>query len=75
MSEAKIVLTADEINRAITRIAHEILERNKDIQNLSLIGIRTGGALLAKRFQEKMKLIANRELPLGLLDKIGRAHV
>ena len=68
MPQAKIVLTTDEVNRAITRIAHEILERNKGIQNLALIGIRTGGAILAKKFQEKIRLISNQEIPLGLLD-------
>ena len=68
MPNAKVVLTADEINRAITRISHEILERNKDFQNLTFIGIRTGGAFLAKRFQEKINLISGRLIPLGLLD-------
>ena len=68
MAPSKLVLTADEVNRAITRIAHEIVERNKNLQNLTFIGIRTGGALLAKRFHEKVCLLANRQIPLGLLD-------
>ncbi len=68
MSQTKVVLTADEINRAITRIAHEILERNKELKNFALIGIRTGGALLAKRFQEKINLISKCDIPLGILD-------
>jgi len=62
------VLTAEEMNRAITRIAHEILEKNKGTERLALVGIRTGGAFLAKRFQEQIRLIENKEIPLGLLD-------
>ena len=62
------VLNPEEMNRAITRIAHEILEKNKGAEQLALIGIRTGGAVLAKRFQEQIRTIENRQIPLGLLD-------
>ena len=62
------VMNAEEMNRAITRIAHEILEKNKGAEHLVLVGIRTGGAVLAKRFQEQIRLIEGREIPLGLLD-------
>ena len=64
----KIVLGSDEINRAIMRMAHEILERNKTIDRLALMGIRTGGAVLAKRFQDKLNELTHLEIPLGLLD-------
>ena len=54
MTQPKHILNADELNRAIARIAHEILEKNKGSGGLVLIGIRSGGVLLAKRFQEKL---------------------
>jgi pyrimidine operon attenuation protein / uracil phosphoribosyltransferase len=68
MTQKKQVLNSDEVGRAIMRIAHEILEKNKGVKKLVLIGIRTGGAVLAKRFQEKMSEIEKCDIPLGLLD-------
>ena len=62
------ILNAEEMNRAITRMAHEILEKNKGTEWLVLVGIRTGGALLAKRFQEQIEQIEGRTIPLGILD-------
>ena len=62
------ILNAEEMNRAITRMAHEILEKNKGTERLVLVGIRTGGALLAKRFQEQIEQIEGRTIPLGILD-------
>ena len=62
------IINSEEMNRAITRIAHEILEKNKGTERLVLIGIRTGGALLAKRFQDQIRSIEKCEVPLGLLD-------
>jgi len=56
------------INRALTRIAHEILERNKGGDNLVLVGIQTRGVPLAKRIQEKIKQIEDLTLPIGELD-------
>ena len=68
MSPAKQILSPEDMGRSIMRIAHEILERNKQISNLAIIGIRTGGAVLAKRLQENIRKISNQEIPLGLLD-------
>lgn len=62
------LMNSDEMNRAIIRIAHEIVEKNKGADRLALLGIRTGGAFLAKRFQKQIQGIENREIPLGLLD-------
>ena len=62
------VLSPEEMARAITRIAHEILEKNKGTQDLVLVGIRTGGDFLAKRFQGQICAIEGHEIPLGLLD-------
>ena len=64
----KQIFDADEINRAIIRISHEILEKNKGTEKLALVGIRTGGAVLAKRFQSKIQEIEGHEIPLGILD-------
>jgi pyrimidine operon attenuation protein / uracil phosphoribosyltransferase len=56
------------INRVLTRIAHEILERNKGAENLALIGIRTGGDYLAAQLQRKIVEIEGGTVPLGTLD-------
>lgn len=54
--------------RALTRIAHEIVERNKGGENLVLVGIKTRGVPLARRLQEKIKQIENITVPIGELD-------
>ena len=56
------------IDRAVTRTAHEILERNKGTENLALLGIRTRGVPLAQRIQAKIKEIEGADIPLGILD-------
>jgi pyrimidine operon attenuation protein/uracil phosphoribosyltransferase len=56
------------LDRILTRISHEILEKNKGSKNLVLIGMRTRGEFLAKRIQQKIKTIDNGEIPLGILD-------
>lgn len=61
-------MTADEIKRTLLRIAYEIIEHNKGVENLVLIGIHTGGAFLAKRLQKMMADIEPPFLPLGTLD-------
>jgi pyrimidine operon attenuation protein / uracil phosphoribosyltransferase len=62
------IIDSEGLNRIITRIAHEILERNKGTQNLILMGMRTRGEFLANRIFVKIKEIENIELPLGVLD-------
>lgn len=62
------VLNANDMNRIITRLAHEILEKNRGTENLVLIGLRTRGAYLAARISEKMKEIEERDIPTGFLD-------
>jgi pyrimidine operon attenuation protein / uracil phosphoribosyltransferase len=56
------------IDRALTRIAHEILERNKGGQDLVLVGIRTRGIHLARRLAEKIRAIEGEIVPLGVID-------
>ncbi len=63
-----VFLSANDISRAISRIAHEILEKNNGCSQLALIGIRTRGVLLAKRLQAKIKDIENQTVELGVLD-------
>ena len=62
------ILDSDGVNRALTRIAHEILEHNKGIKDLVLIGIRTGGAYLATQLQKKISEIEGADVPLGIID-------
>jgi pyrimidine operon attenuation protein/uracil phosphoribosyltransferase len=64
----KLVMDASEVARAVTRIAHEILERNKVTQNLALVGIRTGGVYLAHRLVKRMLEIERVQVPSGELD-------
>ena len=56
------------VNRALTRIAHEILERNEGCEDLALVGIVTRGDLLAKKLAEQIKAIEGVDVPLGSLD-------
>ena len=63
-----IVMDADGIERSLTRIAHEILEKNKGAENIAIVGIVTRGDLLAKRLVEKIREIEGISVPLGRLD-------
>ncbi|MBI5476943.1 MAG: bifunctional pyr operon transcriptional regulator/uracil phosphoribosyltransferase PyrR [Ignavibacteriales bacterium] len=64
----KKVIDETGFNRTLTRLAHEILEKNKGAENLALIGIRTRGEFLAKRLREVIWTIENLELKIGILD-------
>ncbi|MDD5085763.1 MAG: bifunctional pyr operon transcriptional regulator/uracil phosphoribosyltransferase PyrR [Candidatus Omnitrophica bacterium] len=68
MENIRKVLDSDEMERVITRIAHEILERNHGSGDVVLIGIRTGGAHIAERIRKKIESIEKKSVPLGLLD-------
>lgn len=68
MDKKKTVLDQSAINRALTRIAHEIVERNKGGEDLVLVGIKTRGVPLTKRLQEKIKQIESIEVPYGEID-------
>ena len=63
-----IVMDADRIGRTLTRIAHEILERNKGVDSLALVGIRTRGVHLARRLATSLIEITREEVPTGALD-------
>ncbi len=62
------VLDAEAIQRSLSRIAHEILERNKGIKSLALIGIRSRGAILAQRLAKEIESIDRHPVQVGLLD-------
>ncbi len=68
MNKKTEILDEQAVNRALTRIAHEILEKNKGGDNLVIVGIKTRGVPLAKRIQEKIKNIEGVTLPIGDLD-------
>ncbi|MEQ1898091.1 MAG: bifunctional pyr operon transcriptional regulator/uracil phosphoribosyltransferase PyrR [Vicinamibacterales bacterium] len=63
-----IVMDADRISRALTRIAHEIVERNKTLEGLALVGIRSRGEHLARRIAQALKDITGQDVPTGSLD-------
>lgn len=67
-SDSSICMVSDDIERALTRMAHEILESNKGADNLVLVGILTRGDNLALRIKDKIKEIEGIDLPLGELD-------
>jgi pyrimidine operon attenuation protein/uracil phosphoribosyltransferase len=65
---ASVVMDADRIGRTLTRIAHEIVERNKGVDGLALVGIRTRGVHLARRLARSLKEITGDDVPTGALD-------
>lgn len=69
MSTVKAVLMDEAaVGRALTRIAHEIIERNDGCQDVCLVGIRRRGVPLAQRIAENIERIENRRVPVGELD-------
>jgi pyrimidine operon attenuation protein / uracil phosphoribosyltransferase len=63
-----VVMDADRIARTLTRIAHEIVERNRGIEDLALVGIRTRGVPIARRLARAIGEIHGHEIPTGALD-------
>jgi pyrimidine operon attenuation protein/uracil phosphoribosyltransferase len=61
-------MDADRIARTLTRIAHEIVERNKGVEHLALVGIRTRGVPLARRVARTLRDITGDDVPTGALD-------
>jgi len=61
-------MDADRVSRSLARIAHEILERNRTLEELALIGIRSRGVPLAKRLSATIREISGHEVPTGALD-------
>jgi pyrimidine operon attenuation protein / uracil phosphoribosyltransferase len=67
-TDGRVVLDARDISRALTRIAHEILERNKGAHDLVLLGIPTRGVPLAERVAAKIASVEGIDIPVGSLD-------
>src|SRR6188768_2174120 len=63
-----VVMDADRISRTLARIAHEIVERNKGVDDLALVGVRTRGVHIARRLARALREITGQEVPTGALD-------
>jgi pyrimidine operon attenuation protein/uracil phosphoribosyltransferase len=66
--DKEIVMDEETLERALTRITHEILERNQGVKDLVLIGIRTGGVYVAERIRDKIEQIERVQVPSGIID-------
>src|SRR5579884_84506 len=64
----KVLLDAESISRTLSRVAHEIIERNEDLEEVALVGIHTRGVPLAQRLRALVAERSGVELPLGRLD-------
>ena len=63
-----VIMDADRMSRTLTRIAHEIVERNRGVKGLALVGIRTRGVFIAKRLANALQQITDEPVPTGALD-------
>src|SRR5713101_10161424 len=68
MSKATLILNAPALQRTLTRIAHEVAERNETSADVVLVGIQTGGVLLAQRLATLLAGIWGHSVPIGSLD-------
>ncbi|HZR83736.1 MAG TPA: bifunctional pyr operon transcriptional regulator/uracil phosphoribosyltransferase PyrR [Candidatus Binatia bacterium] len=64
----RVVLDAPGVHRALARIAHEIVERNKGVEGLGLVGIRSRGDFLARRLQDEIAKLEGERVPFGAMD-------
>jgi pyrimidine operon attenuation protein/uracil phosphoribosyltransferase len=62
------VMSPDHLRRAVTRIAHEIVERNHGLESVALVGLQTGGVPLARRLAAELSRIEGTDVPVGTLD-------
>ncbi len=63
-----VLMDAERVARTLMRIAHEVIERNRELDELALVGIRTRGVPLATRLRANLREITGREIPVGALD-------
>jgi len=68
MSESAVLMDEAQIQRAITRISHEIVERNQGLDNVCLIGIQRRGVPIASRIRDNLEQIEGVKVPMGILD-------
>ena len=64
----KTLMDQETIERCVSRISYEILEKNRDLENLAVVGIRTCGEYIAKRLHERITKIENRNINFGVID-------
>jgi pyrimidine operon attenuation protein / uracil phosphoribosyltransferase len=64
----KVIMTSDDIRRTLARVAHEIIERNRSMADLVLVGMRTRGVPLAQRLASNIKTFEGTDIPVGALD-------
>lgn len=64
----KTLMESDEIERTLRRMAHQIVEYNRGVEELCLVGIQQGGVAIARRLADYIKQIEDREVPVGALD-------
>ncbi len=67
-SGGKLIMSADDMRRALTRIAHEIIEHNRGVRQLVLVGMRTRGVPIARRLAERLDEFEGVQVPVGELD-------
>lgn len=67
-AEQTVLMDGSGVKRALTRIAHEILERNKGVADIVLIGIRSGGVFLADGIAQQISVIEGGKVPVGAVD-------
>jgi pyrimidine operon attenuation protein/uracil phosphoribosyltransferase len=68
MKKRKVVMDAEGIERSLTRVAYQIVEKNKGVEDVVLVGIQKGGILLAERLGKKISQIEGVPIPVGKLD-------
>lgn len=66
--EGRVVMDAVAMRRAVIRIAHEIIERNRGTEDLAIVGIRSRGDWLAQRLQAELMRLEDRQVPCGAMD-------
>ncbi|HJF22730.1 MAG TPA: bifunctional pyr operon transcriptional regulator/uracil phosphoribosyltransferase, partial [Mammaliicoccus lentus] len=64
----RMIMDDAAINRALTRMSHEILEKNKGTKDIVLLGVKTRGVHLANRIEKKIKSIEDVQVPTGEID-------
>ncbi len=62
------IMDKAQMERSLQRMAHEIIEQNRGLEKIRLVGIRSRGVPIAERLSDYLKLISNQEIPVGILD-------
>lgn len=68
LTDKTVLMDSEVIRRALTRISHEIVEKNKGVENIVLVGIRTRGVPIAERLADTIEAIEGKRPPVGVLD-------